>query len=361
MNYKLYFILFITNFSFSLGLFSQEINFNKWIQKVPPVSRFTDPGYQVWCGSMIKGEDNKFYLFYSRWPDSLKHTNWVTHSEVALAVSEQPLGPYKFLKVVLPKRDKKYWDADVTHNPTIHKFGDKYYLYYMGNYGNGEFWDNRNHQRIGVAVAKSILGPWKRAKKPLIDVSAGYDSLMVSNPAISEGLEKGYVMVYKSVGYGPAPFGGKVNHRVAFSLKPDRGFVKQPKAIFLKDTVKFPAEDPFIWVQNGKYWALVKDFQGSFTGKGLSIALFESANAIDWLPAKNALASRIEIPWESGTEQLLKLERPQIYFEQGLPKVLFAAVMDKNNKTYVIAIPLDSGNNKPDKGEKETNTKKNKI
>jgi predicted GH43/DUF377 family glycosyl hydrolase len=339
MNKKILFSLLLSCLSlFSLG---QDFNFNQWINKVPSYAKFTDPGYQVWCGSMIKGDDNQFYLFYSRWPDSLKHTNWVTHSEVALAVSKNPLGPYKFLKVVLPKRDKKFWDADVTHNPTVHKFDGKYYLYYMGNYGNGEFWNNRNHQRIGVAVSKSPLGPWKRFKKPLINISSGYDSLMVSNPAVSKGLNGKYVMVYKSVGHGPMPFGGKVNHRVAFSKNPSKGFVKLPNPIFTKDTIKFPAEDPFIWVQNNKYWALVKDFSGSFTKQGLSIALFESDDAINWKVAKNALASKIEIPWETGLEKVKKLERPQLYFENGIPKILFAAVMDAQDKSYTVAIPLN--------------------
>lgn len=344
MNRKIFFTLILS--SFCLVVFAQDININQLIGKVPSYAKFTDPGYQVWCGSMIKGDDSNYYLYYSRWPDSLKHTNWVTHSEVALAVSKNPLGPYKFVKVVLPKRDKKYWDADVTHNPTIHKFGNEYYLYYMGNYGNGEFWNNRNHQRIGVAVSKSPLGPWKRSKKPLINISPGYDSLMVSNPAVSESLDGKYVMVYKSVGHGKMPFGGKVNHRVAFSKKPDRGFKKLPNPVFTKDTVKFPAEDPYIWVQNNKYWALVKDFSGSFTKQGLSIALFESDDAINWKVAKNALASRTEIPWETGTEKVKKLERPQLYFENGIPKILFAAVMDANEKTFTVAIPLGSVNKK---------------
>ncbi|MFH6991721.1 glycoside hydrolase family protein [Flavobacterium sp. FlaQc-48] len=324
--------------------FSQDINFNQWIQRVPASAKFTDPGYQVWCASMIKGEDNNYYLFYSRWPDSLIHNNWVTDSEVALAVAKNPLGPYKFLKVVLPKRSKKYWDADVTHNPTIHKFGKKYYLYYTGNYGTGEFWDNRNHQRIGVAVSKSILGPWKRPDKPLIDISPGYDSLMVANPAVTRLKNGKYAMVYKSVGHGPAPFGGKVSHRVAFSSKPDGKFKKLPEPIFMKESVKFAAEDPFIWIQNNKYWALVKDIQGSFTGQGLSVALFESDDAINWKPAKNVLASRIEIPWVSGIEKVTRLERPQLYFEKGIPKVFFAAVMDKQKKSFIVAIPLDINN-----------------
>lgn len=319
---------------------AQDMDFQKLIEPVPSQAKFTEKGYQVWCGSMIKGEEGKYYLFYSRWPDSIAHSSWAVNSEIAIAVADKPIGPYHFLKVALPKRDKKYWDADCTHNPTIHKFNGKYYLYYMGNYGNGEWWNHRNHQRIGVAVAKSLLGPWKRQNKPLIDVSEkGYDSLMVSNPAVCKGPDNRYIMVYKSVSNGPMPFGGTVYHMVAFSNKPDRGFVKQPKPIFYKEGVKFAAEDPYIWFQNGKYWALVKDFKGEFTHQGLSIALFESNNAIDWEVSKNALAFRIEIPWTTGTQKVERLERPQLYFENGVPTILFAAVW-ADHKSFNVAIPL---------------------
>ena len=322
------------------GVLGQELDFPKLIEPVQLKSKFTDKGYQVWCGSMIKGKDNKYYLFYSRWPESEPFKNWVINSEVAIAVADSATGPYHFVKVALPKRDKKYWDADCTHNPTIHMFNGKYYLYYMGNFGNGEFWNHRNHQRIGVAVASDLLGTWKRKDKPVIDVSKkGYDSLLVSNPSICEGPDHRFVMVYKCVSNGPMPFGGTVYHMVAFSDRPDGDFVKQPTPIFYKAGVKFAAEDPFIWYQNGKYWALLKDFKGTFTGKGPSIALFESNDAINWNISKHALAFKLEIPWVTGTEKVDRLERPQLYFENNVPKVLFAAV-SVNNKTFNVAIPL---------------------
>ena len=339
---RIYFCSTLLLFIFLLPLhsFAQELDFQKMIEPVQPNSKFTQKGYHVWCGSMIKGDDGKYYLFYSRWPDSLSHNNWVINSEIAIAVADSATGPYHFSRVALPKRDKKYWDADCTHNPTIHKFNGKYYLYYMGNYGNGEWWNHRNHQRIGVAVATNLLGPWKRNDKPLIDVSEkGYDSLMVSNPAVCEAPNHRYVMVYKSVSSGPMPFGGTVYHMVAFSDKPDGDFIKQPKPIFYKKDVKFAAEDPFIWYQNGKYWALLKDFKGEFTHQGLSIALFESADAINWVVSKNALAFKMEIPWTTGTQKVDRLERPQLYFENGVPKILFAAV-SVDNKTFNVAMPL---------------------
>lgn len=321
-------------------IFSQNINVADWIQPVPASSKFALDSFMVWCGSMVKGDDGKYYLFYSRWPKKSTHQAWVTESEVAVAVANYPTGPYKHVKVVLPKRDKKYWDADVTHNPTVHKFGKKYYLYYMGNYGNGEWWNHRNHQRIGVAVASNPLGPWKRFDKPVIDTSyKKFDHLMVSNPSVVQRPDGKYLMIYKGVSEGKMPFGGVVLHGVALADKPEGPFVKLPNRVFVKDTVQFAAEDPFIWYQLGKYWAIVKDFKGSFTNAGLSLALFESQNGLDWQPAQHVLITTTQIPWINGTKQVTRLERPQLWIDKGIPKVLFCAVYD-GEENYNVSIPI---------------------
>ena len=246
---------------------------------------------------MTKGDNGRYYLFYSRWPLAKGFDGWVTDSEVAVAVSGDPLGPYQPLKVVLAARTGDFWDRDVTHNPTVHKFGGRYYLYYMGNYGNGEFWNHRNHQRIGVAVADTPEGPWQRADQPLIDVTPGsYDHLMTSNPAVCPRPDGTYLMVYKGVGEGKLPFGGTVAHGVAIATGPTGPFTKQPTPMFQKEGVKFPAEDPFIWAQNGRLYALVKDMKGVFTNAGTSLALFESPDGLSWQPALNTWQGTISAP-----------------------------------------------------------------
>jgi hypothetical protein len=336
-----YKLLIIICLCFLQNLKAQDLDVSKWIQPLPENAIFQEKDYLVWCGSMVKGDDNKYYLFYSRWPKSKKHQAWVTDSEVAVAVADAPTGPYKFVKVVLPKRAKKYWDADVTHNPTVHKFGNKYYLYYMGNYGNGEWWNHRNHQRIGVAVANSPTGNWKRCKKPLVDTTTNsFDHLLTSNPSVTQRPDGKFLMVYKAVSNGKMPFGGRVLHGVAIADKPEGPFIKQPKPVFVKDTVKFAAEDPYIWFQEGKYWAIVKDMKGVFTNAGTSLALFESMNGLDWQPAKHILVSTLKIPITNGFKEVVKLERPQLYFENGKPKVLFCAVYESDIVNYNVAIPL---------------------
>lgn len=167
-----------------------ELDLNSWIQPVPKTAVLTEAGYYVWGGSVVRSPDGRFYMFYSRWPKKHGFEAWVTHSEVARAEADSPLGPFRPAGAVLPERGPGHWDGHCTHNPTVHRFDDSYYIYYTGNYGDrrardGLNWSHRNHQRIGVAAAGRPEGPWRRLDQPLIDVSevAGApDSLMTSNP-----------------------------------------------------------------------------------------------------------------------------------------------------------------------------------
>lgn len=205
------------------------LELSKMMKPVPESAIFSDPDYFIWGASMVEGDDGQYHLFYSRWPKEYGHNAWLTHSEIAHAVADNPLGPYKHSDVVLPARGKTYWDGLDTHNPTVHKFGDKYYLYYMGNTGDGKVmkgfnYSHRNNQRIGVAVANSPNGAWQRFDKPLIDVSPddnAWDALMVSNPSITQKPDGTYLMVYKAVAkHKPLPGGGPVVHLVATSQSP---------------------------------------------------------------------------------------------------------------------------------------------
>ena len=77
--------------------------------------------YIVWGGSVIRRDDDKYYMFASRWLKALTMSAWVTSSEVVLASSETPEGPYQFERVVLPRRGEEYWNGLAIHNPTIQR------------------------------------------------------------------------------------------------------------------------------------------------------------------------------------------------------------------------------------------------
>ena len=339
---------------------NQAKNYRITLGKVPETAVYTDGHdgkYSVWGASMVKGEDGLYHIFYSRWPKDIGWS-WVTDSEIAHAVSVSPYGPWKFKEVVFHRRGKQYWDGWCTHNPTVHKFGNKYYLYYMGNTGDGQIkgrpgkevlnWTHRNNQRIGVAVADSPNGPWKRYDHPLIDISSddkAPDCLMVSNPSICETPDGKYLLLYKAVGKKyPLPGGGPVVHMVAFSDSPTGPFKKHSKPVFCFEGERFPVEDPYIWYQDGKYRAIVKRMKNK-DRREFSLVQFESVDGLDWKLAEYENVSGLTITWENGKSQkLTHLERPQVYMENSKPLLLLCAAdttdVYKVRHSFNVQIPL---------------------
>ena len=322
------------------------MEFSKMIQPASKKSIFREEGYLVWCGTAVQGDDGLYYLYYSRWPKQYGHQGWVIACEVAYAVSDNSLGPFISKGIALAGSGKDGgWDRDCIHNPTVKKFNGKYYLYYMGNYGNGEYWDHHNHQRVGVAVADNPWGPWKRFDRPVIDVTPGsFDHLMTSNPTVERGKNGKYYAVYKAVGDGILPKGGSVICGVAIADSPLGPFIKEDKPIMINPKNDWSVEDPYIWYQDDQFYALVKDFQGYFTKRGKNtVALFQSKNGIDWDPAEIPFAFETKICWDDGTmQELTALERPQLLMENGKPTVLYCAASATENRedSFNIAIPL---------------------
>ena len=132
-------------------------------------------------------------------------------------------------------------------------------------------------------------------------------------------------------------------HRVATSKSPTGPFIKKEKPVFTVPGEKFPAEDPFIWVQDGTYWAIVKDINGHFTHAGKSLALFSSDDGLQWHLASNPLVSRKQVDWQGrGVQEVSRLDRPQVWFENGRPAVLFCAIVETKDysSSYNVHIPL---------------------
>jgi predicted GH43/DUF377 family glycosyl hydrolase len=329
-----------------------ELNLQQLIQPIPKSAKFINDSSYIWCGTLVKSHiDKKYHLFYSRWPRKLGMAAWVTSSEVAHAVSNSAFGPFEFKDVVLPHRGPNFWDGMYSHNPTVHFFNGKYYLYYAGNFGDGKItspqlnWTHRNNQRIGVAIADDPNGPWKRFDKPIIDISkdsTAHDAQMVANPSVTQMPDGRFLMVYKAVARKkPQPFGGPVVHLTAISEKPEGPFVKQNKPIFTSENKDFPAEDPFVWYQDNCYYAIVKDMNGVFTKAGRSLVLFYSLDGLDWKLAKHPLISDLNIKMADGTiKKLEALERPQLFFENGKLVVLLCAVNETQGHSYNVQIPL---------------------
>ncbi|TXE13901.1 family 43 glycosylhydrolase [Seonamhaeicola algicola] len=334
-----------------------ELNLGAMVQPVSEKHKFISEDYHIWGASVVKGDDGKYHMYYSRWEYELGHMGWVTDSEIAYAVADKAEGPYKHVNVALPARGKEFWDGTTTHNPNIVKKDGKYYLYYMGctshvkavqptSMKHKDWWIYRNNQRIGVAWSDNPEGPWNRLNKPVITVdedSNAPDALMVSNPAINIGPDGKMFAVYKVVGknkdWKPIDMssndtwkvskGSRVRYLASSADNPLGPFKKHEEPIFeLKgeEETHMIAEDPYVWSQDGKYYALVTDIKGSFTGDSGAIALMESDNGQDWVQSKHPMVVPSKILKEDGTRTEYKIERPQLLIEDGKPTFLFGAL-----------------------------------
>lgn len=312
-----------------------------------------------WGGSVVKANDGLYHMLYSRWPKALGW-EWVNYSEIAYAVAKSPFGPYEHKGIALQERGNNYWDGSCTHNPTVHKINGKYYLYYMGNFGDKKIvsvpgkakinWLHRNNQRIGVAVADHPKGPWKRFDKPVLDIthndSLAHDALMTSNPSVCQMKDGKILMVYKAVGKKyPLPQGGPVVHMVAIADTPTGPFKKYPTPVFLEKGERFPAEDPYIWYADGKYRAIVKFIKHQDKKRVFSLVHYDSEDGIQWNKAKHFHISDRTITWDDGRiQQLDHLERPQVLFDNGKPIALVCAAdtYDEDNvrQSFNVQIPL---------------------
>ena len=328
-------------------------------EKVARTSVFSNDTMSIWGGSLVKGKEGLYHLYYSRWPKAIGW-EWVTYSEIAHATSTSPFGPFTFVDVALPLRGKAYWDGMTTHNPTVHKLNGKYYLYYMGCTGDREIvsvpgkakinWQHRNKQRIGVAVANHPGGPWKRFDQPVLDITHGdtsaHDALMTSNPSVCQMADGKILMVYKAVGMKhQLPKGGPVVHMVAIAESPTGPFKKYPNPVFTYEGERFPAEDPYIWYQEGKYRAIVKRIKETGKQRLFSLVHYDSQDGINWEQAKYFEISNRIVTWEEGKiQQFTHLERPQVFIEKGEPIALLCAAdtLDANKvrHSFNIQIPL---------------------
>lgn len=322
-------------------------------KRMQPVKKYSVFGLEkeeclVWCGTITRADDGLFYLYFSFWPRDKGHKAWVTHSKIGFAVADDSLGPFRYKGIALAGAGGCEWDRDCVHNPAVLKVNGIYYLYYMGNYGDGSYWDHRNHQRIGVAFSDKPEGPFKRLDKPIIDITPGtHDALMTSNPTVCIGGDNRIYMIYKAVSdQGEMPKGGAVVCGMAVADHPLGPFIKHPEPILANPQHSWSVEDPFLWYENDRFYLLAKDYQGYFTKAGAdSMALFESKDGFEWNVSDTPLAFQTQICWENGDiEGLQCMERPQMWLDEtGRPKVLSCVCVRQNDKDRLHSFNIQIG------------------
>ncbi|AWW31530.1 hypothetical protein DN752_16130 [Echinicola strongylocentroti] len=351
-------------------------------------------GYFVWGGSVTKGEDGRYHMFYSRWPSGQENDKftdgWLTSSEIAYAVSKYPDKGFQFVKVVIKGKGKEgnpeAWDGQSVHNPHIQHLDGKYYLYHTGTKYPGEQAPGsagehlsprdliQQSQQIGLVTFDSIeemlKGNVKRSDEPLLSprtrvkdkdvlnpspkgTATVPDNLIVVNPAVVQRRSDGkYLLFFKGNIYVPSWRGV---HGVAVGVNPSGPFVAKDKFVFDvrdEDGKLVSAEDPYVWYHEGskKYYAVFKDFTGKITGGEPGLAIMYSVNGERWEKTENAMFMPLELTLKNGQKvPVNRLERPQFLIgEDGLPKVLYAACSlsplgdKRDGSTFNVQVPLKS-------------------
>jgi hypothetical protein len=295
-------------------------------------------------------------MFASRWPQAMPFApNWVTHSEVVRAVADSPVGPYTFAEVVLPARGGEFWDGHMTHNPTILKYRDRYLLFYTGTrYDRPE--EARGNQRIGLATAPSVTGPWTRRNAPILSPRPGkWDAFLTTNPAPCLAPDNSILLVYKSA----ASNTDLLRLGVAAAAGPEATFerlVDGPIFQFGDESGKANwrqdkhIEDPFIWWSGSRYEVLMKDMNGAIGGELGGGIHGWSRDGINWRLSEPPAAYSRTVKFADGsTRTFSHVERPQLLIEDGRPRCLFVAVglggTDGAHRTITqswnLAIPIE--------------------
>ncbi len=345
---------------------TRDLDFARLLpERFPRSAVYREPGFHLWDPAMVRTPDGVCHLLYSRWPVELGYDAWATHAEIAWATSTRPEGPYHFQGVVLGARGTGFWDGHSVYNTCLLADGGRYYLYYTGNHGDSSWrpdrapgmneeawWVQRNSQRIGVAVADSPRGPWKRFDQPLLDTGPETGSGIIAVPNVIHRRGGGFLMYYKTLAPGPGRFGGGVFHYAATARNPLGPFRRQGKPMVNKQELMrtsnhfdFHIDDHLEWFQDGRYYAIVKDHDAPFlTAHGRSLLLMESPDGISWKFSPHPLVKDFAITWEDGeTQPFERLEMPKLYFEKQRPRVLFLAARtagDTRAPSFLLSVPL---------------------
>jgi len=318
------------------------IPFQQRLQPALAHGGFSLETHWVWCGSVVKGEDDRYHMFAARWPKEFPfYHGYLAASEVVRASSDTPQGPYHFEEVVLPERGPAFWDGRMTHNPFIVKREDEYLLFYIGttyererpdredmlkmlyakDSRNGELYPWFHDIRIGMARSTSVFGPWERPDEPtLTNNPDGWDNHIVTNPSVCLSPDGTIMLYYRSTG---------CRLGLAVTDHPDTPFVRYGESPVVDPGAGLRIEDPFVWWEQDHYEMVCKDLTGQITGEFHAAVHLHSPNGTDWSLADPVKAWSRTLPWDHGAETVqASIERPYILFENGEPAWLFAATAD---------------------------------
>ncbi len=285
------------------------------------------PGYHVWGSSPAIGDDGKVHLFVARWPSNAPFDRgWRHDSEIARYVGDSPEGPFRFVDVVLKGTGQDTWDRYAPCNPIVQRVDGKYVLFYVANpigvtKGMGA---HPPTQRIGMAIAASPGGPWKKVGRDGLVLSPSEDpnhwthraSNGVVNPAFLRAPDGRFFLYYKSA---------QAKMGLAIAERLEGPYVHQKHPVTKN---KLGIEDGYVFQWNGRFHLLTTDNHGLLRkGGGILWSSDDGQSfpdkekgfhlAWDYLPKGYPARPRRYYGRQA------KFERPQVLMIDGEPAYLY--------------------------------------
>lgn len=323
----------------TLGLLSQAtavVEDSKFVNSLTPGPFIlpSEPGTWTWGMAPIYDDAGKVHIFNSIID---KKGTWKTDSKIAHWVADQPEGPYTLLGDVFVSDVASY------HNPQISKVGDTYVLVFLLNRHQDA---NGSMQEVGIATAKSLIGPWTESPHNPILSATDDNGQHASNPTFVVAPDGQYRIYYKTM----TKHDGEVFREISLATS---GQIEGPYEVYADNPLITYAEqgidieDPYAFYYNDMYYMILEDRQnvkgmleGTDTGNarpggyrpGL---IYQSADGLDWgIPKVGYQTNEIYFG-----HKLARSERPHILWKDGKPDYLYLACHDEDSTAgYVLKI-----------------------
>ncbi|CAZ95057.1 glycoside hydrolase family protein [Zobellia galactanivorans] len=242
--------------------------------------------WSYWGGNPILGKDGKYHIAIARWREATGHWGW-PKSEVAHAVANSVLGPYKVTGTILP----------LAHNPEVIELNDGTYLLHVSK-GN-------------MYTSKKFNGPWElqgkikidqRGHKGLTHLYTNLTGLQRKDGSFLFFTKRGDVMISKTKITGP--------YEIVSSRNYDR-YSGYP-------------EDPVIWKSRYQYHVI---FNHAVDKKSVYM---RSLDGINWNIEPGEPYDKSVFRYSDGTvNEWCKFERPKVVQDEfGRATNLSLAVID---------------------------------
>jgi len=311
-----------------------------------------------WGAKIVKDPKvaSLYHLFAAEFINHCGLDYWSPNSRVIRAVSFQPDGPFEFAEEVL---------GTFHHNPTIvWSESDQLWLLYtigcntndtltcstannsspsdeallpadltcsFGNTQNGE-------SGISLFTSPTLYGPWQPHVYVLDSNTLGTWDCDTTNPSPLVLKDGSILLMYRGCSY---QCGNREMIGLAWADRYDANYTR----LFDEPLFLNPNEDPFIWRDSrGNFHALMHSLEpGGAFGDGPKVGRHAfSRDAKWWTFGSATLAYSTNVQFDDGTSiDYFRRERPQLYFENGVPLFLVTGVQEKNQKTsYTLVQPL---------------------